>query len=225
MLRTTTGVRRVKRLAHLGLGIATAIVVGGSAAVPGVLAQTLPIPVAPAPQTSPAQGTSAAAEVTTGQASLPLTAQVTEGPYYKAGSPDTNNLVQDGMQGTQITITGQVLDQSGAPVANALLDFWQANTNGVYDNTGYSLRGHQYTDASGYYTLTTIIPGIYPGRTEHIHVKVQAPNSTLVTTQLFFPGVSQNARDGIYDSSLLLNITDTGDGTLSGTFNFVVPTA
>jgi hypothetical protein len=63
------------------------------------------------------------------------------------------------------------------------------------------------------------VPGIYPGRTEHIHVKVQAPNSVLVTTQLFFSGVSQNARDGIYDSSLPLNITDNGDGT----FNFVVP--
>jgi protocatechuate 3,4-dioxygenase beta subunit len=65
---------------------------------------------------------------------------------------------------------------------------------------------------------------IYPGRTEHIHVKVQAPNSTLITSQLFFPGVSQNTRDGIYDSSLLLNVTDNGDGTLSGAFNFVVPT-
>jgi len=142
-----------------------------------------------------------------------------------SGSPETNYLVQDGMQGTQVAITGQVLDQSGAPVANALLDFWQANANGAYDNTGYTLRGHQYTDANGYYALATILPGIYPARTEHNHVKVQAPNSTLVTTQLFFPGVSLNARDGIYDSSLLLNITDNGDGTLKGTFNFVVPTA
>jgi len=97
--------------------------------------------------------------------------------------------------------------------------------NGAYDNTGYTLRSHQYTDANGYYALATILPGIYPARTEHNHVKVQAPNSTLVTTQLFFPGVSLNARDGIYDSSLLLNITDNGDGTLKGTFNFVVPTA
>src|SRR5262245_23205107 len=105
--------------ARLGLGIAAAIVVVGSAAVPGVLAQTLPIQVAP-PQTSPAQSTStsAAPEVTTGEASLLLTHQVTEGPYYKAGLPETNNLVQTGMQGTQITITGQVLDQNGAPVAN-----------------------------------------------------------------------------------------------------------
>jgi len=224
MTRTTTGIRRTKRLARFGLGIAAAIVVVGSAAVPGVLAQTLPIQVAP-PQTSPAQSTNAATAVTTGETTLPLTLQVTEGPYYKTGSPETNNLVQDGMRGTQITITGQVLDQSGVPVANALLDFWQANANGAYDNTGYTLRGHQYTDANGYYTLTTVVPGIYPGRTEHIHVKVQAPNSTLVTSQLFFPGVSQNTRDGIYDASLLLNVTDNGDGTLSGAFNFVVPTA
>ena len=224
MTRTTTGVRRAMRLARLGLGIAATIVVAGSAVAPGVLAQTLPIPVAP-PQTSSAQSTSAAPAVSIGEASLSLTHQVTEGPYYKAGSPETNNLIQVGMQGTQITVTGQVLDQNGAPVANALLDFWQANANGAYDNTGYTLRGHQYTDANGYYSLMTIVPGIYPGRTEHIHVKVQAPNSSLETTQLFFPGVSQNARDGIYDSSLLLNITDSGDGTLSGTFNFVVPTA
>jgi protocatechuate 3,4-dioxygenase beta subunit len=224
MTRTSTGVRRTKHLARLGLGIAAAIVVVGSTAVPGVLAQTLPIQSAP-PQTSPAQSTSAATAVTTSETSLPLTLQVTEGPYYKAGSPETNNLVQNAMQGTQIIITGQVLDQSGVPVANALLDFWQANANGAYDNIGYTLRGHQYTDVNGYYTLTTIVPGIYPGRTEHIHVKVQAPNSALMTSQLFFPGVSQNARDGIYDSSLLLNVTDNGDGTLSGAFNFVVATA
>ena len=96
MTRTTTGVRRTKRLARFGLGIAAAIVVVGSAAVPGVLAQTLPIQVPPS-QASPAQSTSAAPGVSFGEASLPLTLQVTEGPYYKAGSPETNNLVQTGM--------------------------------------------------------------------------------------------------------------------------------
>jgi protocatechuate 3,4-dioxygenase beta subunit len=135
-----------------------------------------------------------------------LTRAETEGPYYKAGSPETTNLLQDGMPGTPITITGQVLDQDGQPVANALLDFWQA-------------------DASGNYTLTTVVPGLYTGRTEHIHVKVQAPDGPVLTTQLFFPGVAQNARDSIYDPSLLLNVADNGDGTRSGTFNFVVATA
>jgi protocatechuate 3,4-dioxygenase beta subunit len=188
---------------------------------PSVLAQTLPLPVpVEAPGASPAP---APAQLTVGQ-TQPLTLAVTEGPYYKTNSPETTNLVQDGMQGTVITITGQVLDQAGNPVANALLDFWQANASGQYDNVGYTLRGHQYTDANGYYTLTTVVPGIYPDRTEHIHVKVQAPNSSVLTTQLFFPGVSQNARDSIYDPSLLLNVTQNGDGTESATFNFVVST-
>jgi protocatechuate 3,4-dioxygenase beta subunit len=55
------------------------------------------------------------------------------GPYYKTNSPEAANLVQDGMQGAVITISGQVLDQAGNPVANALLDFWQANASGQYD--------------------------------------------------------------------------------------------
>ncbi|MBV9543351.1 MAG: hypothetical protein JOY61_03130, partial [Chloroflexi bacterium] len=116
-------------------------------------------------------------------------------------------------------------DQNGEPVANALLDFWQANASVTYDNSGYTLRGHQYTDANGTYTLTTIVPGLYPGRTEHIHVKVQAPNGPLLTTQLYFPGVARNTRDGLYNPNLLLNISDNGDRTLSGTYNFVVATA
>src|SRR6266540_2041162 len=108
-------------------------------------------------------------------------------------------------------------------VANALLDYWQADANGNYDNSGYTLRGHQFTDANGRYQLTTVVPGIYPGRTEHIHVKVQAPNGKLITTQLFFPGVTQNEGDNIFQQSLLLAIQQTSDG-LQGQFNFVVPT-
>jgi protocatechuate 3,4-dioxygenase beta subunit len=159
------------------------------------------------------------------QAPLALTVSETEGPFFKAGSPEATNLVQEGMTGQVLTLTGQVLDQNGQPVANALLDFWQANANGQYDNSGYTLRGHQYTDANGTFTLTTIVPGLYPGRTEHIHVKVQAPGGPLLTTQLFFPGVAQNARDGIFDPSLLMNVTDNGDGTLGASYTFVVATA
>ena len=96
------------------------------------------------------------------------------------------------------------------------------DANGVYDNSGYTLRGHQFTDANGRYQLTTVVPGIYTGRTEHIHVKVQAPNGKLITSQLFFPGVTENDGDGIFDESLLMSIQDTSDG-MQGEFNFVVP--
>ena len=157
-----------------------------------------------------------------GSQSASLTPEVTEGPYFKADSPERASLVEDGMAGTKIVITGYVYTADCKPVANALLDFWQADANGNYDNSGYSLRGHQFTDANGHYQLTTVVPGLYPGRTEHIHVKVQAPNGKLITTQLFFPGVTQNDSDGIFNSALLLSIQNSSDG-LQGQFNFVVP--
>jgi protocatechuate 3,4-dioxygenase beta subunit len=147
---------------------------------------------------------------------------LTEGPYYKSGSPEQTNLYQDGMAGTKLVVTGYVYDTNCQPVANAWLDFWQADGNGNYDNSGYTLRGHQYTDTNGQFQLTTVVPGIYPGRTEHIHVKVQAPNGNIITSQLFFPGVAQNDTDGIYNANLLLSIKQTSDG-LEGQYNFVVP--
>jgi protocatechuate 3,4-dioxygenase beta subunit len=151
-----------------------------------------------------------------------VTPELTEGPYFTANSPERAELIEEGVAGTKIVITGYVYTTDCQPVANALLDFWQADGNGVYDNSGYTLRGHQYTDSNGYYQLTTVVPGIYPGRTEHIHFKVQAPNGKLITSQLFFPGVTQNDSDRIFNQSLLLTIQETSDG-LQGQFNFVVP--
>lgn len=157
-----------------------------------------------------------------GSTSASVTPSLTEGPYYKSGSPEQANLYQDGMAGTKLTVTGYVYDTNCQPVANAWLDFWQADANGNYDNSGYTLRGHQSTDANGRFQLTTVVPGLYPGRTEHIHVKVQAPNGQVITSQLFFPGVTQNDSDGIYNASLLLAITKTGD-SMEAQYNFVVP--
>ena len=157
-----------------------------------------------------------------GSSSATATPALTEGPYYKAGSPEQDDLYQEGMAGTKIVITGYVYDTNCQPVANAWLDFWQADGNGSYDNSGYTLRGHQFTDANGRYQLTTVVPGLYPGRTEHIHFKVQTPNGQMITSQLFFPGVAQNNSDNIYNADLLLSIQETSDG-LQGYYNFVVP--
>lgn len=172
-----------------------------------------------------AQSDSTDAPATVSAQPQTLTVSQTEGPYFKVNSPQRTSLVEDGMSRTVLTITGQVLSADGTPVANALLDFWQADNSGAYDNSGYTLRGHQYTDDNGYYTLTTVVPGLYTGRTRHIHVKVQAPNGPVLTTQLYFPNEPQNSRDGIFDASLVLPIVDNGDGTESASFNFVVNTA
>jgi protocatechuate 3,4-dioxygenase beta subunit len=152
------------------------------------------------------------------------TVAVTEGPYFKANSPERASLREAGVVGTPLTLSGQVVSSKGQPIARALLDFWQADGSGGYDNTGYLLRGHQFSDAEGRYQLETVVPGIYPGRTRHIHVKVQAPNGPILTTQLFFPGEAQNASDSIFNARLLVAETDGLQGAKLATFKFVVNT-
>jgi protocatechuate 3,4-dioxygenase beta subunit len=114
-----------------------------------------------------------------------------------------------------------VLTTDCRPVSGARLDFWQADDRGQYDNTGFRLRGYQLTDSAGRYHLETIVPGLYTGRTRHIHVKVQAPNLPALTTQLYVPGEPRNQSDGIYNQALLLTMRDTAGGK-SGTFTFIL---
>jgi protocatechuate 3,4-dioxygenase beta subunit len=97
----------------------------------------------------------------------------TAGPYYTPDTPRRTRLVEPGMAGTPLVLTGRVLTPDCAPVAGALLDFWQCDADGHYDNRGYRLRGHQFSAAGGQYRLETIQPGSYPVRTPHIHVRVQ----------------------------------------------------
>lgn len=145
----------------------------------------------------------------------------TEGPYFKPNSPRRSSLVDAGTVGTRLTVTGFVFGLRCQPIANVLLDFWQADNNGVYDNTGFKFRGHQFTDASGKFTLSTIVPGLYPGRTRHIHVKVQAPGGRVLTTQLYFPGEPRNNTDTIYDPRLLMTMRNVGTGR-EGQYDFVL---
>ena len=145
----------------------------------------------------------------------------TEGPFYTPDSPERQSLLEPGLSGTPIIITGQVLSSQCDPIAGALVDVWHTNDQGEYDNSGYTFRGHQFTDAGGRYWIETIIPGLYPGRTRHIHVKVQAPQQRVLTTQLYFPDEPANQNDFLFDSQLLMTVEDTGEGT-KGAFNFVV---
>ncbi len=178
--------------------------------------------------TAPATTTQAATTVAqvlppTPQCSSKAVATIaeTEGPYFKPSSPLRTSLLEASISGTKLIVTGYVLSTSCQPVKNALLDFWQADANGQYDNQGFKMRGHQFTDDTGKFTLETVIPGLYPGRTRHIHVKVQAPNQAILTTQLFFPGEARNQTDGIFNQSLLLQMQDI-TGAKQGNFNFVL---
>jgi protocatechuate 3,4-dioxygenase beta subunit len=150
-----------------------------------------------------------------------LTPAQTEGPYYKEGSPERERLAAPGAPGRQLVLTGVVRGSDCRPVARAELQFWQADASGQYDNSGFRLRGHEFTNAAGRYRVRTVIPGEYPGRTPHIHVKVQPPGGPELTTQLYFPGQPRNSSDAIFDPKLLLPLKRAGSA-YAATFDFVV---
>jgi protocatechuate 3,4-dioxygenase beta subunit len=127
-----------------------------------------------------------------------ITPRQTEGPFFKTDSPLRTSLVEPGSKAPRLIVTGTVLSPQCKPVANALLDFWHSDEQGAYDNRGWRYRGHQHADGQGRFRLETIVPAEYPGRTRHIHVKVQAPGKRILTTQLYFPGEPGNRRDGLY---------------------------
>ncbi|MGD1856863.1 MAG: hypothetical protein ACFB2W_21725 [Leptolyngbyaceae cyanobacterium] len=142
----------------------------------------------------------------------------TAGPFYTPDSPQRQSLLEPGLTGTPMILTGQVMSSQCEPIAGALVDCWHTNDQGEYDNRGYTFRGHQFTDAEGRYRIETIVPGIYPGRTRHFHIKVQAANQPVLTTQLYFPKEPANQGDFLFNPLLLMAMDDSGQAT----FNFVL---
>ena len=106
-------------------------------------------------------------------------------------------------------MSGQVVSsEDGRPLANAVLDVWQANGKGDYENEDpeqpdYNLRGRMLTDENGRYEFRTIIPGPYEigkggpvegflkaidrhaWRPAHIHFKLSHDGFNPITTMLF----------------------------------------
>ena len=146
-----------------------------------------------------------------------LTQPQTEGPFFKTKSPERRSLLENGSGKERILLTGVVFARNCKPVPSALLDFWHSDGAGEYDNRGYRYRGHQFSDAEGRFRLETIVPAQYPGRTRHIHVKVQAPRGRILTTQVYFPGDPGNKRDGLYLPELEMKRSKD-----EGSFDFVV---
>ena len=146
----------------------------------------------------------------------------TEGPFYTPRTPERANLVEPGMAGTILVVTGRVMTTRCELIPRAVLDFWQTDDAGQYDNQGFRLRGQHLSAQTGTYRLTTILPAAYAGRTRHIHVKVTAPGKPTLTTQLYFPGEARNDTDGIFNPRLVLDLSDQPDRTRLGRFDFVI---
>ncbi len=147
------------------------------------------------------------------EALMPTPAQ-TEGPFYPDHLPlDTDNdliMVNNDLTpgvGVVTYLSGRVLDAHGAPVRNALVEIWQADSNGVYLHTKSEKGAHRdqhfqgfgrfLTGSSGEYLFRTIKPVPYAPRTPHIHFKVKRGGQELLTTQCYIKGHPMNDNDGV----------------------------
>ena len=145
---------------------------------------------------------------------LVRTPDQTEGPYYPVSLPlDTDNdllIINNNITPAvgQITyLSGRILDSSGEPVRNAYVEIWHADNNGTYihpSSAGYANRDRNFqgfgrflTGSTGEYVFRTIKPGLYTGRTRHIHFKVKVSSMPELTSQLYFLGEAQNSTDSV----------------------------
>jgi protocatechuate 3,4-dioxygenase beta subunit len=147
-----------------------------------------------------------------------VTPAQTLGPFYPRSADerpretDADLLRVEGdrvlSRGVPLYLTGRVLERSGAPVAEAAVEIWQCDANSVYHHPAggavserdpnFQGYGVAMTDASGAFHFRTIRPVAYPGRTPHIHVRVQPRNGRVLATQLYLPDDPGNRRDFLF---------------------------
>jgi len=135
------------------------------------------------------------------------------GPFYHFALTDHATSVMAGpkAKGERIKLTVRVLDSAGVQATNAMIELWQADANGVYNNpadprhreadpdfTGF---GRQATDEEGLCSFDTVVPGSVPGpggalQAPHINLTVYAPGLLRrITSRIYFFGDAANASD------------------------------
>lgn len=154
-----------------------------------------------------------------------LTTSTVQGPYYKEGSPVKDDFAK-GIEGERLIVTGKVKNFNCNPIKGAILDFWQADSKGEYDNINFKLRGKVISNNDGNYTLDTILPASYSEgniiRPAHIHVKAwipENPGNPSLVTQLYFEGDPN--MDQFVKEPLIMKIIEK-NGTKFANFDFVL---
>lgn len=179
---------------------------------------------------------------------LPQTPSQTVGPFFHYGlftRDNLNILVNDDTKGRRILIKGQVVDGEGHPVPDALLEIWQADSQGYYNHPSdpnhakadrnFKNFGRADTVNNGVYMFKTVKPGIVPfdaGRSQapHINVRVFARGMLIhAYTRLYFGDESEaNRADPVLSlvpemrrHTLIALLQETGD-LMTYCFNVVL---
>ena len=172
-----------------------------------------------------------------------------EGPFYPDKLPlDTDNdllIVNDQITravGEVTHLSGRILDESGSPIRNALVEIWQVDAKACYihtqdprvtlRDTNFQGFGRFLTSSSGEYYFRTIKPVPYSVRTPHIHFAVHRPKAKSFVTQCYVKGHPLNKSDFLFrqipqESRHLvvtdfLAIPDSPAGELAAEFDIVL---
>jgi protocatechuate 3,4-dioxygenase beta subunit len=141
---------------------------------------------------------------------------------YKQGAPARTSLVEPGLAGTPLALSGTVTGLTCGRIKGATVEIWQADARGVYDTAGFRLRGRQLTNADGAFRFDTIVPGTSGARAKHIGVHVVVPQKAEFWTELFFPDDPKNSSDGRFKKELLLKPLQAPTGRQAATFDIVL---
>jgi protocatechuate 3,4-dioxygenase beta subunit len=137
---------------------------------------------------------------------LSVTPRQSEGPFYPRVLPEDSDADLTSFKGQRVSgevieIVGRLLATSGEPIARGEVEIWHCDPNGVYAHVGQETVPHFQgfgavrTDESGGYRFRTTLPGIYPGRARHVHIKARGQRGLFLTTQMYFPGEADNGQD------------------------------
>lgn len=148
------------------------------------------------------------------------------GPYYKPDAPYRTMIAPPDAKGDTLSVSGTVLKRDcKTPIPHAVLDIWQANPDGNYEDSWY--RGKAVANEEGKYTFTTMIPKGYGEgtgyRPPHIHFKVFIDNREIITSQVFFP--EAKGKPGFDDAYImdLREVNGMGKRVFTGAHDVVMP--
>lgn len=117
------------------------------------------------------------------------------GPFYRPDAPLRQDLIEEGMEGAIVLLSGQIFSSDcTTPLENALIELWHCSANGEYDNEseGFYYRAKWITGADGKYEFKTVLPGKYMNgnqyRPAHYHIRVTANGHRELISQLYFQG-------------------------------------
>src|SRR5688572_1102748 len=154
------------------------------------------------------------------------------GPFYRPGSPMRSAIAPPNTAGEPFTVSGVIYQSDGRkPMASALVEVWQCDEKGVYDNTSddYLCRGAVKTSADGKYMFKTIVPVPYQvgsgNRPAHIHMRISSNDHQDLITQIYFKGDPHLDEDSSSSSpqavNRILEIKNSGKGKFV-TFDIVM---